>query len=656
MAFTAASLTRKDDLGPTIISGKYGSVRHESPVNLTLARTWVKNCSSHSSCQAEASDVQPTRLLDIRDENTIKLHITSPGEILPYVALSYSWGGLSQEDGLTLESLETITKKGVKFCNLPATIKDAISVARVLEFPYIWIDWLCIIQFSDDDTIHELPKMGDIYQNAALTIVAAGSKGASEGFLDKTTLDPTDDAFDTTETRAWCLQEALMSTRCLVFSSVKMYWGCREVAYADHELQVSRLPPPENVHHFVQSLHPLLSKKYGVDTLTADDRNELWTFWVDVLSDYTYRNVTNLGDRLPAIAAIATKFHNTTDDNYCAGIWKDEIWKGLLWAVDVGDMLGQHTHYWLQKPKKFGRYSRPRYMVKMVKRKDGQVEKKRERDVGQKGVELLKAGYLAPTWSWASVSGPIHYLPSPKSQFFELVSTNIKLNDLGFPFGQLNESLQGAKDEFESSITVKGRMEHCIWTKELLVSGTGTSWLTRIDHGTFGGTAPSKVDHIWSTCVLRHIQLSLPNSRSGERSIPKPENLPSFRIGNSWFPPGSPWRNFAEATSMAPEWGAARHQAPSLTQGFPRMAEQSFSIRSPLPEEAKGYMDTWEGFTYEQDRKIEEVYCLEVGQLAGLILKPAPSPEKRGVFVRVGYFGFANGWFFTSPVEEITLI
>jgi hypothetical protein len=79
------------------------------------------------------------------------------------------------------------------------------------------------------------------------------------------------------------------------------------------------------------------------------------------------------------------------------------------------------------------------------------------------------------------------------------------------------------------------------------------------------------------------------------------------------------------------------------------------SIDTPLPREARGYADTWEIWAHENDRKIEEVYCLEVGTGTGLILKPVP--EQHGTFSRVGFFlADTNRWFATSPVEIITLI
>jgi hypothetical protein len=64
--------------------------------------------------------------------------------------------------------------------NLPTTLRDAITICRNLNFQYLWIDALCIIQDSllGEDWVIEFGKM---YGNAALTIAASGAQDTSEG-------------------------------------------------------------------------------------------------------------------------------------------------------------------------------------------------------------------------------------------------------------------------------------------------------------------------------------------------------------------------------------------------------------------------------------------------------------------------------------------
>ncbi|KAI0329368.1 HET-domain-containing protein [Cubamyces sp. BRFM 1775] len=52
--------------------------------------------------------------------------------------------------------------------NLPQTICDAINVTHVLGFRFLWVDRLCIIQYSQEDKHRELHYMRGVYFCAQL--------------------------------------------------------------------------------------------------------------------------------------------------------------------------------------------------------------------------------------------------------------------------------------------------------------------------------------------------------------------------------------------------------------------------------------------------------------------------------------------------------
>jgi hypothetical protein len=56
-------------------------------------------------------------------------------------------------------------------------------IARYLEFDYLWIDCLCILQDDREDWNREAARMADVYSNAALTIAASRSPDCDDGFL-----------------------------------------------------------------------------------------------------------------------------------------------------------------------------------------------------------------------------------------------------------------------------------------------------------------------------------------------------------------------------------------------------------------------------------------------------------------------------------------
>jgi Heterokaryon incompatibility protein (HET) len=71
----------------------------------------------------------------------------------------------------------------ISIVDLPANFRDAIHIARKLCVRYIWIDSLCIIQDSRLDWEIESKTMGNVYQNAILTIAAAVSERSTDGIL-----------------------------------------------------------------------------------------------------------------------------------------------------------------------------------------------------------------------------------------------------------------------------------------------------------------------------------------------------------------------------------------------------------------------------------------------------------------------------------------
>lgn len=69
---------------------------------------------------------------------------------------------------------------------LPKTIRDAIMLTRMLDFRYLWVDAICIVQATKSDPGDfklEAMRMGDYYANAQCCISASLARDSSEGFL-----------------------------------------------------------------------------------------------------------------------------------------------------------------------------------------------------------------------------------------------------------------------------------------------------------------------------------------------------------------------------------------------------------------------------------------------------------------------------------------
>jgi hypothetical protein len=53
--------------------------------------------------------------------------------------------------------------------------------------------------------------------------------------------------------------------------------------------------------------------------------------WLDILSNYTDRNLTRSEDMLPAIAGIANRIQAHTNNEYIAGVFRSALPRALLW-------------------------------------------------------------------------------------------------------------------------------------------------------------------------------------------------------------------------------------------------------------------------------------------------------------------------------------
>ena len=241
---------------------------HQHHDCLQSAIHWFQLCSTqHPACNdmGNHSSLLPTRLLDIQRIG----HDESPGRLIfttelpsnaDYVTLSYVWGNADQLMLTTSNvhsMLQSLPKDG-----LPQAVADAISVTRRLGVRYLWVDSLCVIQDSPEDRHRECDGMAEVYRNAVLTIVANAANNSNDPLIarsdDQSVIDWLSPGF-AWDTRAWTLQERLLSKRVLHLTDKQMYWECNELKAS--ETFPHGLPPLlwESIHCY--SKQPLLQER-----------------------------------------------------------------------------------------------------------------------------------------------------------------------------------------------------------------------------------------------------------------------------------------------------------------------------------------------------------------------------------------------------------
>lgn len=256
---------------------------------------------------------------------------------------------------------------------LPRTFADAIEITRNLGVDYIWIDSLCIIQDDEDDWRRETALMEHVYGGSYLNIAAASatsvhggcwakSDGMHSGFRTKVRVGDgelvreirDDDCYDRA---VW---ESHLATRA---------WALQEKLLPPRTLHLGERGAFWECRHTIASeyLPDSFTKRLGSGLLKQMRKTEhLQSWWPQVVRLFTGADLTFPRDKLPALSGVAKRIYCQKGGQYLAGLWRDErIEAQLCWRAD--------------------------------------------------GPKIRPTEWRAPSWSWASVDGPISYMPTQQN-------------------------------------------------------------------------------------------------------------------------------------------------------------------------------------------------------------------------------------------------
>jgi Heterokaryon incompatibility protein (HET) len=341
---------------------------------------WLNQCATHTECLLPQLDSPlPTRLIDVDCSTTHSSPrlVLTKGLHARYAALSYCWGG--KQIGMTLR--ENISSRLLELNeeDLSKTVQQAIWVTRRLGVRYLWVDAICIIQNCEEDRTNEIRQMCDIYRRAYLTIVAASASHSSDGFLQQrpSPSPPTqipfwsknlrlgsawvrqegwyEDSSEPINSRAWTLQERLLSRKLIIFASHTVQLQCqlRTVNLGDS------LNIPAGLTSWRLPLNLMGPPNVQLSSLSTE---AVMDAWKAVITLYSERILKRDQERLVALAGLAQAFHEVLQVPYLAGLWSGSAMPAmLLWET---------------------------------------------RDYPRTPQEEL---YIAPSWSWVSLLVPIRF-------------------------------------------------------------------------------------------------------------------------------------------------------------------------------------------------------------------------------------------------------
>ncbi|KAL2070594.1 hypothetical protein VTL71DRAFT_13620 [Oculimacula yallundae] len=355
---------------PQMNSPKRLSALSSSNLSFSIIRNWIEECdASHDKCKTMTEGISagflPPRLIDVGPYDgsrqpflcVVREDLEGEQRDLRYTALSYCWG----KSGTLWTTGSNISERrvGIALNDFPGTIRDAVLITRKLGIQYLWVDALCILQGGKDDKKaqndweqHSL-IMGDIYGNAFVTLGAAAATHADSGIFNERKLPlycriplDTENEIDSVDLcsgspreygnfhishkmqplykRSWAFQEKALSKRFLAYQTGQIYWWCPEERLIEDGTTIS---------------------SYS-DTLSAYP-TETWnsSTWRRLVEKYSKTEATYEEDKLPALSGLAKTIHETTKDEYVAGLWKNTILDGLLWKTRKPSLVHRPTEY-----------------------------------------------------------------------------------------------------------------------------------------------------------------------------------------------------------------------------------------------------------------------------------------------------------------------
>ncbi len=352
--------------------------------------------------------------------------------------------------------------RSIPLINLTRTFADSIHIARKMGIQYVWIDSLCIIQDSRSDWEKEAAQMASVYSNAYCTISASGSADGHGGCrVDQNSqpygpvtlvLNNTDEnGNSTTEKvrifslfgthissvlttdplgkRGWTFQERELSPRILHYSKDSIRWECQSLKASfqfpwGDELAFNGARRVFDAGQIGPGPRPTVkSSLQEIDTAIESDHEKNQQLktqqaWFEAVLNYTSRSLTKQPDILPALSGIAQAVTSRTGDAYLAGLWHSNLLHCLLWASAWCDPKSLMTH-------------------------------------------TRHDTYLAPSWSWASIRGPVRYgwwifnalHPNPNVHFLPRI-LEAKTIPAGIdPFGALEGGFIRLKGKIKPAMT-----------------------------------------------------------------------------------------------------------------------------------------------------------------------------------------------------------
>ena len=340
-----------------------GNSRRGRQINLeqldyVLALYWIRTCRmGYGLHKNESNDEEELewkkrlppnfRLVDVEEMRVV---VADPS--MEYVTLSYVWPKTPQlklqiGNQNEIMGLDRPLDRTDFSDRIPQTIKDAMEICRRTADRYLWVDALCIIQ--DDDRVDgdraiQIQAMDAIYGSSVLTIAATCGEGAEAclpgvrpgtrkikqraEIIQGHRLCNRPFSFENAvteskwNTRAWTLQERVLSRRKLFITPQQMFFQCEHTP--------SRMEEDSDL-----SPQARKSVTYAMDDTGTDQIPIRWSVntltYERTVQNFTSRDITKKCDILNAFRGIEGRMKTIFRSGFLYGLPQSELEYCLMW-------------------------------------------------------------------------------------------------------------------------------------------------------------------------------------------------------------------------------------------------------------------------------------------------------------------------------------
>lgn len=330
-------------------------------------KAWLDHCrDNHTNCSHPDSNPYPSNLILI-DVQEMKLFEVPADTRHPYLALSYVWGTRPQPTLTQSSRTNWQADRGLENVGIPQTILDAMRLARMIDYRYLWVDALCIIQDDSSTRHHQIAQMYEIYRHADMTLIAADGLHCDTGLAGVSARASRAEKHHTYNlaglrlrklpastrysleashwrSRGWTFQEELCSRRALIFLPDLVLFSCASAVWRE-DVDFGDDPSIWSERADGDGLLPLASMLYeGVI-----DQRDAGTLFQGLVKQYMQRELSRSDDMENAFAGVARMFepllgpvyHGIPENNF------DEIMHGCwFWDTSLNRRKGFPSWSW----------------------------------------------------------------------------------------------------------------------------------------------------------------------------------------------------------------------------------------------------------------------------------------------------------------------